>query len=57
MTAMKAAPRLPENSDGSSYLYISLNDPTPKLLNLRDAHAANQRPGYSGPSLQVPFGE
>src|SRR5277367_7202534 len=28
-TAMRAAPRLPENNDGSSYLYISLSDPTP----------------------------
>ena len=54
---MKAAPRLPENKDGSSYLYISLNDPTPKLLNLRKAHAANQRTGFSSASLQVPFGE
>jgi hypothetical protein len=37
---MRAAPRLPENIDGFSYLYISLCDPTP-VLNLRYAHAAN----------------
>src|ERR1700737_2163722 len=35
MTARKAAPLLPENNDGSSYLYISLNDPTPESIQSR----------------------
>src|SRR3981081_4355944 len=34
MTARKAAPLLPENNDGSSYLYISLSDPTPESIHL-----------------------
>src|SRR5258708_36186382 len=34
MTAMRAAPLLPENNDGSSYLYISLSDPTPESTQL-----------------------
>ena len=32
MTATRAAPLLPENNDGSSYLYISLSDPTPESI-------------------------
>src|SRR5258708_10645607 len=34
MTAMRAAPLLPENNDGSSYLDISLSDPTPESAQL-----------------------
>src|ERR1700688_5063174 len=34
MTAIRAAPLLPENNDGSSYLYISLSDPTPESSHL-----------------------
>src|ERR1700683_4221112 len=38
-TAMRAAPRLPENNDGSSYLYISLSDPTPNQVVYISPHA------------------
>src|ERR1700722_2712255 len=34
MTARKAAPLLPENNDGFSYLYISQCDPTPESIHL-----------------------
>src|SRR5450631_1775008 len=37
MTAMRAAPLLPEKIDGSSYLYISLCDPTPGIDSTRAA--------------------
>src|ERR1700675_1767243 len=42
MTAMKAAPLLPENNDGSSYLYISLCDPTPESI-LRETPCAHHQ--------------
>src|SRR5258708_30196637 len=34
MTARRAAPLLPENNDGSWYLYISQSDPTPESIHL-----------------------
>src|SRR5258708_23375921 len=34
MTARRAAPLLPENNDGSWYLYISQSDPTPESAQL-----------------------
>src|ERR1700679_1201942 len=43
-TASKAAPRLPENNDGSSYLYISLNDPTPESIHLAAPRAPMRVP-------------
>src|ERR1035441_2729531 len=43
MTAMKAAPRLPENNDGSSYLYISRCDLTPKSIHPSYADAPMRR--------------
>jgi hypothetical protein len=54
---MNAAPLLPENSDGSSYLYISRYDPTPNLI-LRVAHASDLRTGFpSSVPYKSPFGE
>src|SRR5258707_10334364 len=46
MTARKAAPLLPENNDGSSYLYISLSDPTPESIHL-DAPSATRRASFT----------
>src|SRR5471030_1252037 len=57
MTAMKAAPLLPENNDGCSYLYISLCDPTPYSFILRIARACHLLLVFPAESLQVPFGE
>src|SRR5216683_1187586 len=41
-TARRAAPLLPENNDGSSYLYISLNDLTPESIHHRSAECATR---------------
>src|SRR3979490_1477643 len=44
-TARRAAPLLPENNDGSSYLYISLSDPTPESnLEMRRTRLAMRVP-------------
>src|ERR1700688_207811 len=57
MTAMRAAPLLPENNDGSSYLYISLCDPTPESIHREPPCEACPLRRLAGtpPSTQRPF--
>src|SRR5580692_2492236 len=54
-TAIRAAPRLPENNDGSSYLYISLGDPTPKSIRLYFAARPSHAPDTSRSNAHDPL--